>query len=139
MSIQEKINQIIENFSYFDNWENRYEYLIDLGKKLPKIDEDLKISEFRVQGCTSNLWVIPEINKNIINFKGASDSVIVQGLFAILSNVYSGATAEEIINNPPLFLEKIELKEHLGPSRANGLNSLIKHLNAIANNMLISS
>ena len=86
MSIQEKINQIIENFSYFDNWENRYEYLIDLGKKLPKIDEDLKINEFRVQGCTSNLWVIPEINKNIINFKGASDSVIVQGLFAIFGN-----------------------------------------------------
>ncbi|MDA1284444.1 MAG: SufE family protein [Proteobacteria bacterium] len=139
MSIQEKINQIIENFSYFDNWENRYEYLIDLGKKLPKIDENLKINEFKVQGCASNLWVIPEINQNIINFKGASDSAIVQGLFAILTNVYSGATAEEIINNPPLFLEKIELKEHLGPSRANGLNSLIRHLNSIANNMLISS
>ena len=137
MSIQENINQIIENFSYFDNWENRYEYVIDLGKKMPKIDESLKIDEFKVQGCTSNLWVIPEIKGNKINFNGASDSVIVQGLFAILSSVYSGSTAKEIINNPPTFLEKIELKEHLGPSRANGLNSLIKHLNLFAKNSLI--
>ena len=139
MSMQEKINQIIENFSYFDNWENRYEYLIDLGKKLPKLDNKLKIDEFKIQGCTSNLWVVPEINKNIIKFKGASDSVIVQGLFAILSNVYSGATAIEIINNPPDFLEKIELKEHLGPSRANGLNSLIKYLNSVAKKSLSST
>ena len=137
MSIQEKINQIIENFSYFDNWENRYEYVIDLGKKIPKIDTALMIDEFKVQGCASNLWVIPEVKGNIITFNGASDSVIVQGLFAILSSVYSGATAEEIVNNPPTFLEKIELKEHLGPSRANGLNSLIKHLNSVAKNSLI--
>ena len=137
MSIQEKINQIIENFSYFDNWENRYEYVIDLGKKIPKIDQSLMIDEFKVQGCTSNLWVIPEVDGNIISFNGASDSVIVQGLFAILSSVYSGETAEEIINNPPNFLEKIELKEHLGPSRANGLNSLIKHINSVAKNSII--
>ena len=137
MSIQEKINQIIENFSYFDNWENRYEYVIDLGKKIPKIDQSLMIDEFKVQGCTSNLWVIPEVDDNIISFNGASDSVIVQGLFAILSSVYSGETAEEIINNPPNFLEKIELKEHLGPSRANGLNSLIKHINSVAKNSII--
>ena len=137
MSIQEKINQIIENFSYFDNWENRYEYVIDLGKKIPKIDQNLMIDEFKVQGCTSNLWVIPEVDGNIISFNGASDSVIVQGLFAILSSVYSGETAEEIINNPPNFLEKIELKEHLGPSRANGLNSLIKHINSVAKNSII--
>ncbi len=137
MSIQEKINQIIENFSYFDNWENRYEYLIDLGKKIPKIDKNLMIDEFKVKGCTSNLWVIPEIKGNVINFNGASDSVIVQGLFAILSSVYNGATADEIIDNPPAFLEKIELKEHLGPSRANGLNSLIRHLNSFAKNSKI--
>jgi|TARA_B110000444_G_scaffold14542_1_gene12528 cysteine desulfuration protein SufE len=137
MSIQEKINQIIENFSYFDNWENRYEYVIDLGKKIPKIDQSLMIDEFKVQGCTSNLWVIPEVDGNIISFNGASDSVIVQGLFAILSSVYSGETAKEIINNPPNFLEKIELKEHLGPSRANGLNSLIKHINSVAKNSII--
>ena len=137
MSIQEKINQIIENFSYFDNWENRYEYVIDLGKKIPKIDQNLMIDEFKVQGCTSNLWVIPEVDGNIISFNGASDSVIVQGLFAILSSVYSGETAKEIINNPPNFLEKIELKEHLGPSRANGLNSLIKHINSVAKNSII--
>ena len=136
MSIQEKINQIIENFSYFDNWENRYEYVIDLGKKIPKIDRNLMIDEFKVQGCASNLWVIPKVDGNIISFNGASDSVIVQGLFAILSSVYSGETAEEIINNPPNFLEKIELKEHLGPSRANGLNSLIKHINSVAKNSI---
>lgn len=139
MSIQEKINQIIENFSYFDNWENRYEYVIDLGKKLPNLDDKLKIDEFRIQGCTSNLWVVPEIKKDIVFFKGASDSVIVQGLFAILSNVYSGATNKEIIMNPPIFLEKIELREHLGPSRANGLNALISYLNSVAKDTLIKS
>jgi len=95
------------------------------------------IDEFKVQGCTSNLWVIPKVDGDIISFNGASDSVIVQGLFAILSTVYSGETAKEIINNPPNFLEKIELKEHLGPSRANGLNSLIKHINSVAKNSII--
>ena len=88
MSIQEKINQIKENFSYFDNWEDRYEYLIDLGKKIPVLDESFKIDEFKVQGCSSNLWVIPEIKEDIIYFQGGSDSVIVQGLFAILCMVY---------------------------------------------------
>ena len=73
MSIQEKINQIIENFSYFDNWENRYEYVIDLGKKIPKIDQNLMIDEFKVQGCSSNLWVIPKVDGDIISFNGASD------------------------------------------------------------------
>lgn len=132
MSISEKINNIVDNFSYFDNWEDRYEYLIDLGKKMPAIDQKFKIEKFKIQGCSSNLWVVPEIKDKLIFFNGASDSVIVQGLLALFCEVYSGSTGIEILNSPPDFIEKINLKEHLGPSRSNGLNALIKKLNYIA-------
>ena len=132
MLIQEKINKIKEDFSYFDNWEDKYQYLIDLGKKLPDLEEKFKIEKFRIQGCTSNLWVVPEFKDNIISLKGASDSVIVQGLFYLIYFVYSEETPSEILDNPMDFFDEIGLSSHLGPSRSNGLNSLKKQIITIA-------
>ena len=132
MLIQEKINKIKEDFSYFDNWEDKYQYLIDLGKKLPDLEEKFKIEKFRIQGCTSNLWVVPEFKDNLISLKGASDSVIVQGLFYLIYFVYSEETPSEILNNPMDFFDEIGLSSHLGPSRSNGLNSLKKQIITIA-------
>ena len=132
MLIQEKINKIKEDFSYFDNWEDKYQYLIDLGKKLPDLEEKFKIEKFRIQGCTSNLWVVPEFKDNLITFKGASDSVIVQGLFYLIYFVYSEETPSKILDNPMDFFDEIGLSSHLGPSRSNGLNSLKKQIITIA-------
>ena len=132
MLIQEKINKIKEDFSYFDNWEDKYQYLIDLGKKLPDLEEKFKIEKFRIQGCTSNLWVVPEFKDNIISLKGASDSVIVQGLFYLIYFVYSEETPSAILDNPMDFFDEIGLSSHLGPSRSNGLNSLKKQIITIA-------
>ena len=132
MLIQEKINKIKEDFSYFDNWEDKYQYLIDLGKKLPDLEEKFKIEKFRIQGCTSNLWVVPEFKDDIISLKGASDSVIVQGLFYLIYFVYSEETPSEILDNPMDFFDEIGLSSHLGPSRSNGLNSLKKKIITIA-------
>jgi cysteine desulfuration protein SufE len=132
MLIQEKINKIKEDFSYFDNWEDKYQYLIDLGKKLPDLEEKFKIEKFRIQGCTSNLWVVPEFKDNLISLRGASDSVIVQGLFYLIYFVYSEETPSEILNNPMDFFDEIGLSSHLGPSRSNGLNSLKKQIITIA-------
>jgi cysteine desulfuration protein SufE len=132
MSIQEKINQIKEDFSYFDNWEDKYQYLIDLGKKLPKLEDKFKNEDFRVQGCTSNLWVIPQLSENKLTFIGASDSVIVQGLFYLVQYVYNNERPQTILDQPLDFFDEIGLSSHLGPSRSNGLNSLKKRIFSIA-------
>jgi cysteine desulfuration protein SufE len=132
MSIQEKINQIKEDFSYFDNWEDKYQYLIDLGKKLPKLEDKFKNEDFRVQGCTSNLWVIPQLSEDKLTFIGASDSVIVQGLFYLVQYVYNNERPQTILDQPLDFFDEIGLSSHLGPSRSNGLNSLKKRIFSIA-------
>jgi len=132
MSIQKKINQIKEDFSYFDNWEDKYQYLIDLGKKLPKLEDKFKNEDFRVQGCTSNLWVIPQLSEDKLTFIGASDSVIVQGLFYLVQYVYNNERPQTILDQPLDFFDEIGLSSHLGPSRSNGLNSLKKRIFSIA-------
>jgi cysteine desulfuration protein SufE len=132
MSIQEKINQIKEDFSYFDNWEDKYQYLIDLGKKLPKLEDKFKNEDFRVQGCNSNLWVISQLSEDKLTFIGASDSVIVQGLFYLVQYVYNNERPQTILDQPLDFFDEMGLSSHLGPSRSNGLNSLKKRIFSIA-------
>ena len=132
MVIEEKINKIKDDFSFFENWEDKYQYLIDLGKKLPELKDIYKKDEFRIQGCTSNLWMIPQYNDNKLTFLGASDSVIVQGLFYLVKYVYDDEYPETIINEPLNFFDEIGLSSHLGPSRANGLNSLKKQIKQVA-------
>ena len=132
MLIEEKINKIKEDFSFFENWEDKYQYLIDLGKKLPELESQYKKEEFRVQGCTSNLWVVPQYHNNRVTFLGASDSVIVQGLFYLVKYVFDNEYPETIISEQLEFFDEIGLSSHLGPSRANGLNSLKKQIKNLA-------
>jgi cysteine desulfuration protein SufE len=96
MVIKEKINKIKEDFSFFDDWENKYQYLIDLGKKLPELDDVYKTEEYRIKGCNSNLWVVSEIKEGKMIFLGSSDSVIVQGLFFLVQFII-------IMKNPKLY------------------------------------
>ena len=135
MLISEKINKIKEDFSFFDNWEDKYQYLIDLGKKLPDLEDIYKTEEYRVQGCTSNLWMVPKINDGKIKLLGSSDSVIVKGLFYLVYFAYNDETPETIINTPLSFFEEIGLSSHLGQSRSNCLNSLRKKITSIATDL----
>ena len=135
MLIHEKINKIKEDFSFFDNWEDKYQYLIDLGKKLPDLEDNYKTEEYRVQGCTSNLWMVPKFIDGKINLSGSSDSVIVKGLFYLVYFAYNEETPETIINNPLSFFEEIGLSNLLGQSRSNGLNSLRKKIKSIATDL----
>ncbi|RZO88780.1 MAG: SufE family protein [alpha proteobacterium HIMB59] len=132
MLIEEKINKIKEDFSFFENWEDKYQYLIDLGKKLPLLENQYKKDEFRVQGCTSNLWVVPKYHNNKLTFLGASDSVIVQGLFYLVKYVLDNEYPKTIISEPLDFFDEIGLSSHLGPSRSNGLNSLKRQIKNLA-------
>tara|TARA_B100001059_G_scaffold82203_1_gene80307 strand:- start:690 stop:1106 length:417 start_codon:yes stop_codon:yes gene_type:complete len=132
MVIQEKINKIKEDFSFFDDWEDKYQYLIDLGKKLPKLDDIYKTEEYRIKGCNSNLWVVSKIKEGKMIFTGSSDSVIVQGLFFLVQFIYNNEDPQTVLNEPLDFFNEIGLSSHLGPSRTNGFNSLKKYINQAA-------
>ena len=132
MVIKEKINKIKEDFSFFDDWEDKYQYLIDLGKKLSELDDVYKTEEYRVKGCNSNLWVVSTIKEGKMIFLGSSESVIVQGLFFLVQFIYNDEDPQTILSEPLDFFNEIGLSSHLGPSRTNGFNSLKKQINQAA-------
>lgn len=126
MSIQEVQEELIEEFQFLDDWMDRYRYIIDLGKTLPDFPEEWMTDEFKVRGCQSQVWVVPEHKDGRIIFHATSDAAIVSGLIAIVLRIYSNRTPQEILDTPPSFIEGVGLDEHLSPSRSNGLNSMIK-------------
>ncbi len=132
MSIQDIQNEIIDEFSMFDNWEERYQYMIDLGKTLPLIDEQYKTDEYIIKGCQSRVWVHAEMKGDKVVFTADSDAIITKGIIAILLRVFSNQHPKDIIEANTDFIDKIELKEHLSPTRANGLVSMIKQLKMYA-------
>lgn len=137
MSNINKIQQeIIDNFYLFDNWLDKYEFLIDLGKKLPDFPEDHKQEQFLVKGCQSNVWLYHNIENNKIHFHATSDSAIVCGLIFLLLTIYDNQSAEDIVNAKPDFIEKIGLDKHLSPTRKNGLYSMLTTIHIIANKCL---
>lgn len=130
--ITDRIQTLISDFKRFSDWEERYKHLIDLGKKMPPMTEDHKIPENLVKGCQSQVWLHAELKDGRIFFEADSDASIVKGIIALLVNVYSGSTPEEILTTKPTFLEDIGLREHLSMSRANGLNSMMKQISFFA-------
>jgi cysteine desulfuration protein SufE len=132
MSIQDIQNDIIEEFSMFDDWEERYQYMIDLGKTLPLIDEQYKTDEHSIKGCQSKVWVHAEMKDGKVIFTADSDAIITKGIIAILIRVFSNQSPKDIIEANTDFIDKIGLKEHLSPTRANGLVSMIKQLKMYA-------
>ena len=132
MSIQDIQNEIIDEFSMFDNWEERYQYMIDLGKTLPLIDEQYKTDEYIIKGCQSRVWVHAELKGDKVVFTADSDAIITKGIIAILLRVFSNQHPKDIIEANTDFIDKIGLKEHLSPTRANGLVSMIKQLKMYA-------
>mgnify|MGYP001455938868 CR=1 FL=1 len=128
VNIKEITEQILEDFSYLDDWDNKYEYLIELGKSLPLIPAELKTDENKVSGCQSQVWVKPEMKDGLIYFKADSDAIITKGLISLLVKVLSGQKPEDIATADLSFLDKIGMKEHLSPTRANGLMNMVKRL-----------
>jgi cysteine desulfuration protein SufE len=129
---------IIEEFAFFSDWSERYQYLIDLGKKLPDLKAEWKTEEHRLTGCQSMVWIIPEGNIEKLNFNAISDSTIVSGLIFLALRVYSGRSAEEIMNTAPDYISQIGLAKHLSPTRSNGLKSLLQFIQQTAHSALIA-
>ncbi len=132
MSIQEIQNEIVDEFSMFDDWMQRYEYIIDLGKSLPLIQEQYKTEDNIIKGCQSKVWVHAEQTGDKIMFTADSDAILTKGIIAILIRAFSNQKAADILDANTNFIDEIGLKEHLSPTRANGLVSMIKKLKMYA-------
>jgi cysteine desulfuration protein SufE len=131
-NIKEKQEEVVEEFSMFDDWMQRYEYMIELGKSLPLIDDKYKVDENLIKGCQSKVWVHAELQGDRLVFTADSDAIITKGIVAILIRVFSNQHPVEILEADTGFIDEIGLKEHLSPTRANGLVSMIKQLKMYA-------
>jgi cysteine desulfuration protein SufE len=128
MTIAETENEIIGEFDLFDQWDDKYQHIIDLGKSLPVMDERFKTEDRLIKGCQSRVWLHSEIKNGLIVFHADSDAIITKGLVALMVRVLSEHTAKEITEAPLTFIDKIGLKDHLSPTRANGLVSMVKQM-----------
>ena len=132
MTIKEIQEEIIDEFSMFDDWMERYEYIIELGKSLPLIDETYKIENNLIMGCQSKVWLHSEIEEEKIKFTADSDAILTKGIVAILLRVFNNQKPIDILEADLFFVDEIGLKEHLSPTRANGLVSMIKQIKLYA-------
>ncbi|WP_026450889.1 SufE family protein [Aequorivita capsosiphonis] len=132
MTIEAIQEELIDEFSIFEDWMQRYEYMIDLGKSLPLIDDDLKNDDKLIKGCQSKVWLNSELKDGKIIFTADSDAIITKGIIAILVRVFSNQKPQEILDANTDFIDEIGLKEHLSPTRANGLVSMIKQMKMYA-------
>mgnify|MGYP001230548254 FL=1 len=132
MTIKEIQQEIIEEFDMFDDWMGRYEYLIELGKSLPMIDEQHKVDENIIKGCQSKVWLYSKMNGSKIKYTADSDAILTKGLVALLLRVFTNQKPKDIIESDTLFIDEIGLKEHLSPTRANGLVSMLKQIKLYA-------
>jgi len=132
MTINEIQEQVIEEFALFDDWTDKYEYIIDLGKKLPPLDDRYKTDDNKIKGCQSTVWLHAELNGDHLMFEAESEAVIVKGLVSLLIRVLSGHTPEEIAQANLYFMERIGMNQHLAQTRSNGLASMVKQMKLYA-------
>ena len=132
MTIEEIENEIVDEFSFFTDWTDKYQYIIELGNKLTGFPKDKMTNEYKIKGCQSSVWLVTELEDGKINFKADSDSTIVKGLIALLIRVLSGQKPDEIINAKLGFIDKLGLRQHLATTRSNGLGAMIKQMKMYA-------
>lgn len=132
MTINQLQENIIDEFDQFDDWMDKYALLIDLGNSLEAIEEKHKTPQNIIEGCQSRVWLHAEYNNGIITYKGESDAILVKGIVALLIQVFSGHTPDEILNAELYFIDKIGLREHLSPTRSNGLVAMVKQMRMYA-------
>ena len=129
----EKAQQaIIEEFAFFDDWMDKYQHLIDLGKQLPEFPKALRTDEHLLRGCQSNVWFVADGDEHRLTFQATSDAAIVSGLIALVLKIYSGASAKDILGTRPDFVEAIGLGQHLSATRANGLRAMLDRIQSLA-------
>jgi cysteine desulfuration protein SufE len=128
--------EIIQDFEIFEDWMEKYQYIIDLGKELDKLDDTDKIDINKLQGCQSQVWIVHKMQENKIIFNAESDAAIVSGLVALVLSIYSGKTAQEIISTEPTFISEIGLDKHLSGTRSNGLASLLARIQEVAKTLI---
>ncbi len=128
MTIQEKQKEVVEEFAFLEDWEQKYEYLIDLGKSLKNFPEDKKTEENLIKGCQSKVWIDAEFREGKLFFNADSDGILPKGIVSLLTTIYSGHTTQEILDSDFKFIEEIGLQEFLSPSRANGLMAMTKQI-----------
>lgn len=131
-TIKEKQEDIIEEFNAFDDWLDKYQLLIDLGNEQQPLDDEYKTDNNLIEGCQSRVWLHAEYVDGKVCYKAESDALIVKGIVSLLIKVYSGHTPQEILDNEPYFVESIGLREHLSPTRSNGLLAMIKQMKIYA-------
>ena len=123
------IEELIDNFSFLDGWEEKYQYVIDLGHKLEPLDEKFKTDDWKVKGCQSQVWLVPQIKNGVFHFKGDSDAILVKGIISIVLLIYNDKTAAEIKNiDVTKIFVKLGLEENLTPSRRNGMLSMVEKI-----------
>ena len=130
--VQAAQQEIVEEFSLFEDWMDRYQYLIDLGRRLPDFPDELRTEENRIRGCQSQVWFAPEKKDGRLHFRATSDAAIVTGLIAVLLRIYSGRYPQDILDTPPDFVEALQLQSHLSPTRSNGLSSMLEAIRRFA-------
>lgn len=136
MNIKEVEEGILEDFSMFDEWLDKYEYIIELGKSLPSLPEEKKTEDRLIKGCQSRVWLDYEVRDGVVLFYADSDAIITKGIISLLIKLYSGRTPQEISSSDFSVIEKIGLRENLSPTRANGLVSMIETIRKIAKDNL---
>lgn len=125
---QQALNELIEEFGFFDNWMDRYQYIIDLGKQLPAMPDEWKTAEYRIDGCQSNVWIHHELQGNHLHFNAMSDAAIVSGLIAVVMRIYNDRAPSDILTMPKDCLDQLGLSQHLSPTRNNGLHAMLTHI-----------
>ena len=134
--VREAQQEIIDEFSLFDNWMDRYQYIIDLGRRLPPFPDELRTDEHRIRGCQSQVWFVAEKKGDRLEFRAISDAAIVSGLIALLMRLYSGRHPQDILDTPPDFVNALGLDSHLSPTRSTGLSSMLDAIRGFATEAL---
>ncbi|MGB5345402.1 MAG: SufE family protein [Woeseia sp.] len=130
--VQQAQQAVVDEFSFFDNWMDRYQYLIDLGRKLPDLTEAEKSADNKIRGCQSQVWFVAEQHGPRLRFRAISDAAIVSGLIALLLRIYSDKPAADILATPPDFVAALQLEQHLSPTRSNGLAAMLAAIRQFA-------
>ena len=132
MTITEVQDKIVDEFSFFDDWMDKYNLLIEMGKDVPPIDPKYKVKDYLIEGCQSKVWLRPEYDGNVISFTADSDAIITRGIVSLLIKVLSGHTPQEIISAELYFIDKIGLRQNLSPTRSNGPLSMVRQMKLYA-------
>jgi cysteine desulfuration protein SufE len=134
--VQEAQDELVEEFQFFDDWMDRYQYLIDMGRKLPEFPDSDRTDENKIRGCQSQVWFVASKDDGRLIFRAISDAAIVSGLIALLLRIYSGRKPRDILDTPPDFVTALELEQHLSPTRSNGLSSMLEAIRNFATEAL---